>query len=166
MLTKPMRKHDQTSLKTKMAAASTKNADAGPKPKRKRIPIKLKTKPPDTVENFESLLPKKERCRFDLFVAKNNGEPPFVNGKMEWCHRGDKYSPEDFKMLKFLLGIVKNHHATHRLMELYDHTKSTTNGERLILKIFKNEVKVNRLTDYAHLLNNFHLPEWLSVEVK
>lgn len=112
------------------------------------------------------VMPAKERCRFDMFsMLRNDNTMTFSNGKKEWCFRGDKYSTEPNKMLKYLLGIVKNHRTNYYLIELYDNTRPTTDGERLILKLVNNQVKVNRLHNYSELLKNFSLPEWLSYEV-
>jgi hypothetical protein len=109
----------------------------------------------------------KERCRFDMFATlKNEVRMNFSNGTKQWCFRGDKFNNEPPKMLRYLLGIVKNHYESYYLFELYDNTKPKTDGERLILKILNGKVKVNRLPDYSELLQNFHLPEYLSYEIK
>lgn len=109
---------------------------------------------------------KKERCRFDMFcMLRNDVQMSFSTGAKEWCFRGDKWNQEPNKMLHYLLGIVKNHRTNYYLMELYDNTKPKECGERLILKILNNQVKVNRLNEYSELLKNYSLPEWLSYEV-
>jgi hypothetical protein len=133
----------------------------------------LKTNPenlsnPQSAPAKKQVMPAtKDRCRFDMFVMLRNEVPmTFVTGSKEWCIRGDKYKTEANKMLQYLLGIVKNHHSNYYLMELYDNTKPKENGERLILKILNNQVKVNRLLNYPDLIKNFSLPEWLSYEIK
>lgn len=109
---------------------------------------------------------KKERCRFDMFcMLRNDVQMTFATGAKEWCFRGDRWNQEPNKMLHYLLGIVKNHRCNYYLMELYDNTKPKESGERLILKILNNQVKVNKLTEYSELLKNYSLPEWLSYEV-
>lgn len=109
----------------------------------------------------------KDRCRFDMFAnLKDNVNMNFSNGTKQWCFRGDKFNPEPHKMLRYLLGIVKNHYDKYYLFELYDNTKPKTDGERLVLKILNGQVKVNRLHDYGELLRDFSLPEFLSYEVK
>lgn len=109
---------------------------------------------------------KKERCRFDLFVRVKETLPArFLNGKKEFCFRGDKHDTEPAKMIRYLLGIVKNHHRQYNVMELYDNTKPKTDRERVIVKVLNGQVKINRLTLYTELLKDFHLPEILSYEI-
>lgn len=112
------------------------------------------------------VLPAKSRCRFDMFcMLRNDVQMTFSTGAKEWCFRGDKYHQEPAKMLRYLLGIVKNHHTNYYLMELYDNTRPKTDGDRLVLKVLNNQVKVNRLHQYPDLLKNFSIPQWLSYEI-
>jgi hypothetical protein len=118
---------------------------------------------PPTTDNLP-----KERCRFDMFVrVKIDHHFKFPGGKKEFTMRGDKYEKEDvIKMLKYLLNTVKNHYKQYFLVELYDHSKPANKGEKLILKILNGEVKINLLTEYAAQLKDYHLPEYLSYEIK
>lgn len=135
--------------------------------------IKLGKQLPATGEKFESLLdplksfeeerPKNPPCHFDMFVVRKKNQPLFINGKREWCHRGDKYSLEEYKMLRYLVGIIKNHIEKHSLMQLHDNTVDF--NKRIIFKSLHREVKINRLPYYSKLLAGFPMPEYLSCEI-
>jgi hypothetical protein len=110
---------------------------------------------------------KKPRCRFDMFTRrKKNSIEPVKNAKEEFTYRGDKYSTDPSKMLKLLVGMVKNYHRQYVVMELYDNTKPKGDPDRIILKMLNGIPKINRLPDYAELIIDYPLPEYLSYEMK
>lgn len=126
--------------------------------------------PPDVAVTAATGKEKKPPCRFTLWVRLRPDAGftfRFSDDPYSMCIRGDKYEGEDVaKMLKYLLGIVKNRHRSYVFMHLFDNAKPAETGEKLVLKIHHGEVKKNALHQYAELLKNFHLPEYLSYEVK
>jgi hypothetical protein len=151
-----------------------------PKTKRKRIPLKKSKKPMPAKRVKASstipILPATDppppqpavtadgvvQCRFELFVRLRTGLiSMFKDQQRCWCYRGDKYTDEEPRMLKNLLNLAKNKVDNYFLMELYDNNKPRNDGQRLILKVQDRKIKVNRLNNYADMLQQFPLPEWL-----
>lgn len=109
---------------------------------------------------------KQAPARFDMFTRrKKESVAPVRNGKELFTYRGDKYSTEPDKMIRYLLGIVLNYRKQYAVMMLQDNTKPRHDPERVILKILNGEPKINRLPAYSNLLKDYALPEYLSYEI-
>ncbi len=110
---------------------------------------------------------KKTPCRFDMFTRRKKDAPgPVRNAKQLFTYRGDKYSQEPSKMMKYLIGIVLNYHKQFAVMQIHDNSiKPAGSPERIILKILNGVPKINRLPNYVDLLTDYPLPEFLSYEI-
>lgn len=108
-----------------------------------------------------TVLPEKERCRFDMFVrwsAKVKRE------KHVFTYRGDQFGDTDpAKMLWSLLRFFINKHGLWFYVELYDNTKPKNDPNRYLLKYSAGVIMENRLSQLKPLLENYPVPEWLGV---
>lgn len=103
----------------------------------------------------------KKLSRFDLFTQRKRDVPgPVENAKEVFTFRGDRYSDELNRQMKYLLGIVRNYKKQYVVMIIRDNEK-----KHEVLKMLNGKPMINRLPDYAPLLNGYHLPEYLSYEI-
>lgn len=104
------------------------------------------------------------RCRFELFVRLKPGVPsPFKDQKRTWCYRGDKYTDEPHKMLRNLLRMVEKQFTAYEILILSDNDQGS--DEKTVLKIVSDTIQRNQLHQYALMLSNFKLPEFLKITV-
>jgi hypothetical protein len=107
------------------------------------------------------------RCRFDLFIRISPGNPGINAGskglQRTWCYRGDKYTQEEYKMLRNLLKIVVKNVQLYDRIELYDNQKAP--AERILLKMTDGIIERNRLQLYELMLLNYPLPDYLKITV-
>jgi hypothetical protein len=102
------------------------------------------------------------RCRFDVFVRLKPGiRSTFRNQARTWCYRGDKYTDQEYKMLRNLLSHIKKNLAIYDRIELYDNHKGPE--ERIILKLTDGTIERNQLKQYELMLLNYPLPEYLKI---
>jgi|GEM_PF-5985372 len=86
--------------------------------------------------------------------------------------RGDKKYSKDApdrpveKMLPFLLKDAVKFRKRYKSVELYDNSKPLNSIERIILKMYKGEVVINRLLSYTKLFKDYPLPPYLAYEKK
>ncbi len=105
-----------------------------------------------------------KRCRFDLFVRIRPGTPsPFKGQQRTWCYRGDKYTDQEYKMLRNLLSHLKKSLHLYDRIELYDNDKGPE--ERIVVKIVDDLIERNQLRQYELMLLNYPLPDFLKVTV-
>lgn len=116
--------------------------------------------------SFQQVYPDRTLCYFDMFSVRKPECGPFRNGKFEFTIRGDARSgatPE--KMIKYLLGIVKNYSHQYSLFLLRDNSKIGCGNDRIVFKMLHNKIEKNKLPNYADILSGFEMPEWLATEV-
>jgi hypothetical protein len=123
----------------------------------------------------------KVRCRFELFIRWPENANRHIN---PFTQRGDAFGiTEPDKMLKFLMQYFIRKHHQWLFAELYDNTIPLDDPYRIILEL-KNKTLLNntvisdvnwtivelkdkmirhRLRDYAPLLKDFSIPEWLQI---
>ncbi len=99
------------------------------------------------------------RCRFDLFVRYYKREH---REKETFCYRGDHFGiVEPKKMLCSLLRFFIKENYRWYIAELYDNTKPKNDFERIVIKWNGGKILENRLNNYAPMLTDFPMPEWL-----
>lgn len=104
----------------------------------------------------------KNRCRFDMFVRlKPDNVNRYPNNSFTWCHRGDRYTQDEFQMLGKLLQMLIRHHEKYISIELYDNNFERNEPKRVIVKMYKGNVEKNLLYDYSDMIEKIILPEWL-----
>lgn len=109
---------------------------------------------------------KRTPCMFDMFTRrKKTSYLPVKDAKEVFTYRGDKYSNDPDKMLKYLLGMVVNYRRQYAVMMIRDTRKPANDPGRIILKVLNGEPKINRLPQYADLIKNYSIPEYLSYEI-
>lgn len=81
--------------------------------------------------------------------------------------RGDTYEKNSVaKMLQYLIGYIKNHNRQYVHMTIVDTSKKKGDEDYVVLKILNGIPKINLLPDYGDLIKDYHLPEYLSYEIK
>lgn len=101
------------------------------------------------------------RSRFDLFIVLRPEIAKKQNRSPTWCHRGDKYQPDPDRQLSNLIKLFCNHYGKYRLAELYDNTRPKNDPDRIVLKYKDGVIEKNRLNDYAAMLEQTPLPDFL-----
>lgn len=109
---------------------------------------------------------KRELCRFDMFTRRKKASAgPVKQAKEVFTYRGDRYGSDMDKMLKYLIGMVRNYNRQFAVMDIRDNSKPKDHPEHTILEMRNGRpVKNLLITRYAELIN-FPLPEWLSYEI-
>jgi hypothetical protein len=103
------------------------------------------------------------RCYFDMFVRYRPG----LHTKGTFCYRGDyrgKGVPpftEPPKMLQALLRFFDRKHYQWVVVEIYDNTYPKSDNRRTVLKYCNGLLELNRLHNYADMLTDFPMPDWL-----
>ena len=104
-----------------------------------------------------------------MFARVKKASPFRYPGDQEvWTHRGDKFckvDPQPDKMLRYLLGIVKNRWHEHYIFQLHDNSIPAKENESLILHVLNGIVKQNFIPNYGDLLVDFFLPPDLAYTV-
>lgn len=103
------------------------------------------------------------QCRFTLFVVLRTGViSPFKDLQRAWCFRGDRFTDHEPKMLRNLLNLAKKQVADYFTMIFFDNSFPKNNERNVIMKVQDGKVKPgNRLKDYADMLSEYPLPDWL-----
>lgn len=110
--------------------------------------------------------PQKNRCRFDAFVKLKPGIPSHYPGlKRTWCHRGDKFTDDERKMISNLVKLVNRKLGSYSLVEIYDNKLPKEDPRRLILKIHDGIIEKNDLPRYSRQIKGMILPEYLKSTV-
>lgn len=100
------------------------------------------------------------KARFGLFIRLKPGTLSyFPNQKRVWYYPGDKFTDEEYKMLRNLLNHLKKKVYDYDRVELYDNNKGIE--ERIIFKMTDGIIEANAINQYSLMLLNYPLPEWL-----
>lgn len=118
------------------------------------------------IKNVDNLKTDRKLSQFDLFTRRKRNVPgPVKDAKEVFTFRGDRYSTDPDRQLKYLLGIIKNYQRQYSVMILRDNHYQDERRE--VLKILNGVPTINRIPgEYTDLIPGFQLPEYLSYEIK